>query len=122
VLIDGHYYWILRLGTDDARARGIATHDLVKVFNDRGAVLCAALVTERLRPGVVHGCESAAVYAPMGTPGASVDRGGCLNLLSPRRGQIEKSHSMANGAAMVEVAPWDGVVEYQRRAPITPGS
>ncbi len=51
MLIDGHYYWILRLNPADATARGIAKGDLVKVFNDRGAVLCAALLTERLRSG-----------------------------------------------------------------------
>ena len=121
MLIDGHYYWILRLPPEDASARGIATGDLVMAFNDRGAVVCAALVTRRLRPGVVHGYESSAVYDPLGEPGRSVDRGGCLNLLSPSRSQIEQSHSMANGTAMVEVVLWDGTTEYERRAPLTPG-
>jgi trimethylamine-N-oxide reductase (cytochrome c) len=54
-----------------------------------GAVLCAALLTERLRTGVAQGYESSAVYEPMGEPGRSVDRGGCLNLLSPRRSQVK---------------------------------
>ncbi|HCP00031.1 MAG TPA: pyrogallol hydroxytransferase large subunit, partial [Rhodospirillaceae bacterium] len=72
ILIEGHYYWVLRVNSSDAADRGIKTHDLVKVFNDRGAVLCAALVTERLQPGVAHGYESAAVYEPMGEPGHSV--------------------------------------------------
>ena len=78
-------------------------------------------MTRRLRPGVVHGYESSAVYDPLGEPGRSVDRGGCLNLLSPRRAQIKDSHSMANGTAMVEVALWDGTTEYERKAPLTPG-
>ncbi len=121
VLIDGHYYWVLRLNPTDAAARGISTGDLVKVFNDRGAVLCAALLTERLQPGVAHGYESAAVYEPMGEPGRSVDRGGCLNLLSPRRSQIKNSHSMANSTTMVEIVPWDGVVEYERIEPVSVG-
>ena len=120
-LIDGHYYWIIRLNPEDAAARGIATGDLVKVFNDRGAVLCAALLTERLQPGVAHGYESSAVYDPMGEPGRSVDRGGCLNLLSPRRSQVKNSHSMANSTAMVEIAAWDGVIEYERAEPISVG-
>ncbi len=121
VLIDGHYYWVLRLNPTDAAARGIKQGDLVKVFNDRGAVLCAALLTERLQPGVAHGYESAAVYDPMGEPGRSVDRGGCLNLLSPRRSQIKNSHSMANSTTMVEIVPWDGVVEYERIEPLSMG-
>ena len=121
MLIDGHYYWVLRLNPEDARTRGIATGDLVKVFNDRGAVLCAALLTERLRTGVAHGYESSAVYEPMGEPGRSVDRGGCLNLLSPRRSQIKNSHSMANGTAMVEIVPWDGDTSFERKTPLTEG-
>ena len=120
VLIDGHYYWILRLNPDDAAARDIRDDDLVKVFNGRGAVVCAARVTGRLRAGVVHGFESSAVYDPLGAPGQSVDRGGCLNLLSPRRGQIKNSHSMANGTAMVEVERWDGSVKHIRTEPIIP--
>ena len=54
VLIDGYYYWIVRLNPKDAEARGIRENDLVKAFNDRGAVICAAQVTERVRPGTVH--------------------------------------------------------------------
>ncbi len=108
VLIDGYYYWILRLNPEDAEHRNISESDLVKVYNNRGAVICAARITGRLRPGVVHGFESSAVYDPVGEPGRSVDRGGCLNLLSPSRSQIKNSHSMANGTAMVEVELWDG--------------
>ena len=40
---------------EDASARGIATGDTVKVFNDRGEYHCKADVTTRARPGVVHG-------------------------------------------------------------------
>ena len=121
MLIDGHYYWVLRLNPQDAAARGIKTGDLVKVFNGRGAVLCAALLTERLRTGVAQGYESSAVYEPMGEPGRSVDRGGCLNLLSPRRSQVKNSHSMSNGTAMVEVVPWDGDISFERIEPLTEG-
>ncbi len=121
MLIDGHYYWVLRLNPQDAVARGIKTGDLVKVFNGRGAVLCAALLTERLRTGVAQGYESSAVYEPMGEPERSVDRGGCLNLLSPRRSQVKNSHSMSNGTAMVEVVLWDGDISFERIEPLTEG-
>ena len=40
--IAGHDFWLLRISPADAQARGIAHRDLVKVFNDRGAVICAA--------------------------------------------------------------------------------
>ena len=38
---------------DDAAVRGIADGEVVRVFNDRGAVLTRAQVDERVRPGVV---------------------------------------------------------------------
>ncbi|MGE5540595.1 MAG: molybdopterin-dependent oxidoreductase [Gemmatimonas sp.] len=107
VLIDGYYYWVLRLNPSDAAKRGIRHHDLVKVYNDRGGVICAAHITSRLPEGVVHGYESSANYDPLGEPGKSLDRGGCLNLLSPKQSQIKKGHAMASSSALVEVEPWD---------------
>jgi trimethylamine-N-oxide reductase (cytochrome c) len=112
VQIDGYYYWIMRLNMEDAKARNIGKHDLVKVFNDRGAVICAALPTQRLPRGVCHGYESSAIYDPMGTPGKSVDRGGCLNLLTPERTQVKRTHSLAGSNALVQVEPWDGRIEH----------
>ena len=108
ILIDGYYYWIIRINTKDAEARGIKENDLVKVFNDRGAVICAAQVTERVPPGTVHSYESSAVYDPVGEPGYSPDRGGCINLLTPSRMMIKKSHSMAANSCLVQIELWDG--------------
>lgn len=39
---------------DDAAARGIGDGDIVRLFNDRGACLGAALVTDEMRPGVIR--------------------------------------------------------------------
>lgn len=106
VRIDGHCYWIVRVNPGDARARGIGMHDLVKVFNDRGAVICAADVTAAMMPGVVHSYESSATYEPLGEPGRSPDMGGCMNTLTPKRGQVAKSHSAAAAACMVQIEKW----------------
>jgi trimethylamine-N-oxide reductase (cytochrome c) len=103
---------VLRLNAQDAAERHIKKHDLVKIFNDRGAVICAALPTERLPRGVCHGYESSAVYDPMGEPGKSVDRGGCLNLLTPERTQTKTTHSLAGAQALVQVEVWDRRVEH----------
>ena len=92
--------------------RGINKHDLVKIYNDRGAVICAALPTQRLPRGVCHGYESSAVYDPMGEPGKSVDRGGCLNLLTPERTQTKTTHSLAGANALVQVELWDRRIEH----------
>jgi trimethylamine-N-oxide reductase (cytochrome c) len=106
--IEGYYYWILRINRKDAATRGIATGNLVKAFNDRGAVILAAQVTDRLPPGTVHSCEGSAIYDPIGEPGKSVDRGGCINLLTSSRSIIKRSHSTASNSCLVQVAPWRG--------------
>jgi trimethylamine-N-oxide reductase (cytochrome c) len=106
MLIDGYYYWIIRINRKDAEARGIAHGSLVKAYNDRGAVILAAHVTDRLPPGTVHSCEGSAIYDPIGIPGESADRGGCINLLTPSRNIIKKSHSTASNSCLVEVEPW----------------
>jgi hypothetical protein len=48
----------------------------------------------------------------MGEPGKSVDRGGCLNLLTPERTQTKSTHSLAGSNALVEIELWDGRVEH----------
>jgi trimethylamine-N-oxide reductase (cytochrome c) len=106
--VDGYYYWLLRMNPRDAAARGIKNGDLVRVFNDRGAVICAAKLTERIRPGTVHSWESSAVYDPLGEPGASADRGGCVNNLSPKRTQIKAAHAQGNSTCLAQVEKWDG--------------
>jgi trimethylamine-N-oxide reductase (cytochrome c) len=78
------------------------------LFNDRGGVICAAHVTERVRPGLVHSYESSAVYEPTGIPGHSDDRGGCVNTLTPSRMQIKKSHATAANSCLVQVEKYAG--------------
>jgi anaerobic selenocysteine-containing dehydrogenase len=46
---------ILEIHPDDAAARGIASRDVVRVFNDRGDYHCKAIISPRARPGVVNG-------------------------------------------------------------------
>ena len=110
ICIDGYYYWIVRISPDDARARGIGRHDLVKVYNDRGAVLCAADVTVAMAAGVAHSCESSASYDPVGEPGKSIDRGGCMNLLTPSRRQSTKTESSAAMSCLVQIEKWKETV------------
>jgi biotin/methionine sulfoxide reductase len=44
----------LRINPADAAARGIADGDVVRVFNDRGACLAGAVLTDDVRPGVIQ--------------------------------------------------------------------
>ncbi len=120
-LIDGYYYWVMRINEEDAKARGIKERDLMRVFNDRGAVLCAAHLTNRLPRGVVHAYESSAVYDPLGEPGYSVDRGGCVNQLTPKRSIAKKVTGTAANSCLVQVELWDGSAKlHPARAQASP--
>jgi len=46
---------VLEIHAADAQARGIVPGATVRVFNDRGEYVCKADVSDRARPGVVHG-------------------------------------------------------------------
>lgn len=111
---DGYYYWIIRLNSRDAEARGISRHDLVKVFNDRGAVICAAQLTERLPPGIVHSYESCADYDPTGEPGESTERKGCINILTPGRYISKNACGMAPNSCLVQIERYEQTEEVSR--------
>jgi trimethylamine-N-oxide reductase (cytochrome c) len=106
VLIDGYYYWPARINPGDAADRGIVHHDLVRLFNDRGNVICAAVLTERILPGVIHSYESSAVYDPIGEPGLSPERGGCVNQLTSARPQTAKTTASAPNSCLIQVEQW----------------
>ena len=108
---DGHFYWIMRVSSSDAAARGIADGDLIRAFNDRGAVILAAQLTERLPQGIVHSYESCSDYLPLGEPGYSADTAGCVNILTPKRYITPTSTGMANHSCLVEIEKWEGVVK-----------
>jgi len=107
ILINGYYYWIARINPVDAKARGIQNKDLMKLFNDRGVVICAAQITERLMPGVIHSAESSAEYQPIGEPGDSPDLAGCVNLLTPKRHISEKTSASAPNSCLIQVEKCD---------------
>jgi len=105
---EGNYWRTVRIHPSDAEARGIKQGDIVKLYNDRGAVLCIATLTERMKPGVIHCYESSGVYDPLepGKPG-SPDRGGCVNLLTPARMISKNAPGMANNSCLIEMEKWE---------------
>jgi molybdopterin guanine dinucleotide-containing S/N-oxide reductase-like protein len=108
VIKDGYSWWPIRIHPIDAKRRSIRDEDIVKVYNNRGTVLCCAHVTERVRPGTVHSYEAAAKYDPLepGKPG-SIDRGGCINLLTPSRMVSKNAPGEANNSCLVEICKWE---------------
>ena len=65
-------------------------------------------MTQRVKPGMIHSRQASAVYDPVGKPGYSADRGGCVNQLTPNRTQSLKTHSAAYNSCLIEVELWDG--------------
>jgi len=105
---DGYDWQVIRIHPVDAAARDIRNSDIVKMYNDRGAVLGIAQITERVRPGVIHSWEGSSKYDPL-EPGkvGSIDRGGCVNLLTSARLMSKNAPGMAPNSCLVEIARWE---------------
>ena len=108
-LIDGRYYWILRISPEDAAARAIQKNDLVKIYNDRGAVICAADISTLLIQGVVKSSEASARFELVEVNGETLEIGGSLNILTPERPQNVRTHSMSPNSTLVEVEKYQYV-------------
>ncbi len=85
----------------DAAARGIADGQPVRVFNDRGATVLPARVTDRIAPGVVSIKEGA--WFMLDAQG--VDTRGSANLLTEDR--AAPSGATTYNSCLVEIAPAD---------------
>ncbi len=102
---DGYKYEPLWLNPADADERGIKHGDVVKICNERGAVLGGAYITERLMPGVVY-MDHGARYDPI-VPG-EVDRGGAINTITPHNLTSKNATGMVVSSFLVEVAKVNG--------------
>jgi len=79
---DDYMYEPCWIHPDDAEARDISDGDIIMVHNDRGAVLVGAVVTERIIPGAVS-IDHGAKMDLASLNNTLIDRGGCINLISP---------------------------------------
>ena len=97
---DGYQYEPCWLHPSDASKRGISHGDIVKVFNERGTVLCGAYVTERIIPqscSIDHGARLDPII-----PGI-LDRGGAINTITPAALTSTNSTGMAVSGFLVEI-------------------
>lgn len=92
----------LRIHPIDARARGIANGDVVRVFNDRGACLAGVRLDEGLLPGVVQLATGAWWDPSPNTPDA-LDRHGNPNVLTQDIGTSRMSQGCSAQTCLVEV-------------------
>lgn len=84
----------------DAVARGIAAGDIVRVFNDRGAFLAGAILTDALMPGVIQ-VATGAWYDP--DPSTGMDRHGNPNAVSDDRGTSNLAQGPIAQSCLVEI-------------------
>jgi anaerobic selenocysteine-containing dehydrogenase len=100
---DGYLYEPVWLHPSEAAKRGIEDGDIVKIFNERGTVLGAAIVWERLIPGAVYQDHGARADMIATRPDEYIDRGGANNLISPANGTSQNCWGMATSGFLVDV-------------------
>jgi biotin/methionine sulfoxide reductase len=93
------------LHPDDAGARQIEDGQIVRVFNDRGAVLAGAVVTDRVMPGVVQ-LATGAWYDP--TEPGGLDKHGNANVLTRDEGTSKLGQGPSSHSALVQVERYFG--------------
>lgn len=98
----------IRMNPADAAERGVGDGDVVRVFNDRGAILAGAVLTENLRPGVIQ-ISTGAWYDPV-EPGVigSLDKHGNPNVLTLDKGTSRLAQGPSAQTTLVEVEKFDG--------------
>jgi molybdopterin guanine dinucleotide-containing S/N-oxide reductase-like protein len=100
---DGYLYEPVWINPRDAAARDISNGDIVKVINERGAVLGGAIVWERIMAGAVYQDHGARADLIVLNSGEAVDRGGANNLISPENGTSQNCWGMATSGFLVDV-------------------
>ena len=99
----------VRLHPADAAARGIAAGDIVRIFNDRGACLAGAVLTDAQLPGVVQ-LATGAWFDPVpdGHPDAPLCAHGNPNVLTADVPTSRLTQGCAGAHALVEVERYAG--------------
>jgi biotin/methionine sulfoxide reductase len=105
---------VVRIHPADAGPRGVADGDLVRLFNDRGACLAAAAVTDGVRQGVVQ-LPTGAWLDPLDPAG---DRPFCVhgnpNVLTRDRGTSSLAQGCTGQHTTVQLERWNTEVREVR--------
>lgn len=99
------------INTKDAKAKGIKSGDIVRVFNERGQILTGAIVTDGLKEGIVR-VQEGAWYDPMkkGKIG-TLCKNGSANLLTMDIPTSELADGNSSNTALVNIE------KYTKKAP-----
>lgn len=94
------------LHPEDAAARGISDGDLCRVFNDRGATLAGAIVSDTVMPGVIRLATGTWFDPSNETPG--LDKAGNPNVLTADIGASALTQGCTAHTCLVEVERFAG--------------
>jgi biotin/methionine sulfoxide reductase len=97
------------INTEDARARGISAGDIIRVFNDRGACLAGAVLTDDLVRGVIQ-LSTGAWYDPDTADANALDKHGNPNVLTRDIGTSMLGQGPSAQSVLVEIEKWVGEV------------
>ncbi len=102
------------LSPGDAQSRGIATGDLVRLFNGRGETLATAVVSDEVRDGVVQ-LPTGAWFDPADWAGSSsLERHGNPNVLTLDKGTSKLGQGPISHTTLVEAEKFEGEAEASR--------
>jgi biotin/methionine sulfoxide reductase len=91
---------------DDAAARGIDDGDVVRLFNDRGACLAVAALSDRVMPGAVQ-LSTGAWYDPDET---GMCKSGNPNVLTRDKGTSQLAQGPSAHTCLVEIERFEGAI------------
>ncbi|MFD0980319.1 trimethylamine-N-oxide reductase TorA [Tropicimonas aquimaris] len=92
----------------DAEARGIVDGDIVRVFNDRGAILAGAIVTDEIRPNVIRVSEGGWYSPAAGSEAGTLCEYGDVNMLTVGMGTSSLAQGNCGHTALVDVEKYTG--------------
>ena len=92
---------------DDAQSRNIADGDIVRLFNDRGACLACARVTDSVMPGVVQLPTGAWFDPGLDTQGRALCRHGNPNVLTRDQGTSSLAQGCSGQLTAVQLERFD---------------
>ncbi|MHB9331112.1 molybdopterin guanine dinucleotide-containing S/N-oxide reductase [Phytobacter ursingii] len=90
----------------DAKARGIADGDLVRVWNQRGQVLAGAVVSEGIKPGVI--CIHQGAWPDLERAEGGICKNGAVNVLTKDLPSSKLGNGCAGNTALVWMEKYSG--------------
>lgn len=97
----------ITLNPQDAAARGIAEGDVVRVYNERGALLAGVILSQDIRPGVVQ-LATGAWYDPLSAKDSqSLEIHGNPNVLTEDVGASRLSQGCSAHTCHVDIERWE---------------